>query len=78
MEDQEMRRLSEDYPDWCISRLSGPARWWKATRRGDGRPSEEEHLKGLARTLIEDTAERLREELVLQADIEDELSRDGR
>lgn len=78
MEEQEIRRLSADYPDWCISRLSGPAQWWKATRRGGRLLSEEEHRKGVARTLIEDTAERLREELALQADIEDELSRDGR
>jgi anti-sigma regulatory factor (Ser/Thr protein kinase) len=25
VEEQEIRRLSEDYPDFCISRLSGPA-----------------------------------------------------
>ncbi|MEO3785265.1 hypothetical protein ABGB12_18195 [Actinocorallia sp. B10E7] len=78
MEEREVERLSEEYPNWCISRLSGPARWWKATRRGCGRLSEEEHSRGLACTLIEDTAERLREELSLQADIEDELSRSSR
>ncbi|WP_106396853.1 hypothetical protein [Actinocorallia populi] len=78
MDEREVERLSEDYPDWCISRLSGPARWWKATRRGGGRLSGEEHGRGLACTLIEDTAERLREELEHQILTEAEPSRDDR
>jgi hypothetical protein len=78
VEEQEIRRISEDYPDWCISRLPGPAGWWKATRRGGGRLSLEDHRRGLACTLIEDMAERLREELALQAVIENECVRDGR
>ncbi|MGH3392933.1 MAG: hypothetical protein ACRDOO_29045 [Actinomadura sp.] len=71
-----LAKLRDDYGrDWFIGRTydaDGVPHWWRATRRR--RLSDRELERGLAATLIYDTAPLLGEALLAQAELEQRLS----
>jgi hypothetical protein len=69
MTDQDLAELRRRYPAWRTRRPAN-ASYVIATRNDRAHLTEEELTAGLAMTLIEDTAEELRDALAAQLRIE--------